>query len=151
MAQKWAENMTNQFAALAVAEPIFGELRNCMELAIVGALIVKERLPDKAGYSLPVLMTSADLQPAEFNAPKQVPSQASVLPKGTTSGSLAYRAAWRSIPGSSPIIPSKATSRPNSHQSGAFQRFKMVVELRAIPRPFIFRIGRQFNCRPNFF
>ena len=36
--------MTNQFAALAVAEPIFGELRNCMELAIVGALVVKERL-----------------------------------------------------------------------------------------------------------
>ena len=82
MAQKWADNMTNQFSALSVAEPIFGELRNCMELAIVGALLVKERLPDKAGYSLPVLMTSPDLQPAEFNAPKQVPSQASVLKKG---------------------------------------------------------------------
>jgi hypothetical protein len=82
MAQKWADNMTNQFSALSVAEPIFGELRNCMELAIVGALLVKERLPDKAGYSLPVLMTSPDLRPAEFNAPKQVPSQASVLKKG---------------------------------------------------------------------
>ena len=82
MAKKWAENMTNQFAALAVAEPIFGELRNCMELAIVGALIVKEKLPEKAGYSLPVLMTSEDLRPAEFNPPKKVPSQTSVLPKG---------------------------------------------------------------------
>jgi hypothetical protein len=82
LAKKWAENMTDQFAALALAEPVFGELRNCMELAIVGALIVKERLPDKAGYSLPVLMNSAELRPAEFNAPKQVPSQASMLPKG---------------------------------------------------------------------
>jgi hypothetical protein len=82
MAKKWAENMTAQFAALSVAEPIFGELRNCMELAIVGALIVKERLPDKAGYSLPVLMTSEELRPTEFNTPKQVPSQTSVLPKG---------------------------------------------------------------------
>jgi hypothetical protein len=82
MAKKWAENMTNQFAALAVAEPIFGELRNCMELAIVGALIVKERLPEKAGYSLPVLMTSEELRPVEYNPPKNVPSQTSVLPKG---------------------------------------------------------------------
>jgi hypothetical protein len=82
LAKKWAENMTSQFAALALAEPIFGELRNCMELAVVGALIVKERLPDKAGYSLPVLMSAQDLQPAEFNAPKQVPSQISMLPKG---------------------------------------------------------------------
>jgi hypothetical protein len=82
IAQKWAENMTNQFAALAVAEPVFGELRNCMELAIVGALIVKERLPEKAGYSMPVLMNTEELRPAEFNAPKQVPSQASVMKKG---------------------------------------------------------------------
>ena len=36
--------------------PIFGQLRNCMELAIVAALIVKEDLPAKAGNSLPVLM-----------------------------------------------------------------------------------------------
>jgi hypothetical protein len=82
LAKKWAENMTDQFDALALAEPVFGELRNCMELAIVGALIVKERLPDKAGYSLPVLMSSPDLRPAEFNAPKHVPSQTSMLPKG---------------------------------------------------------------------
>jgi hypothetical protein len=82
LAKKWAENMTNQFTALALAEPVFGELRNCMELAVVGALIVKERLPDKAGYSLPVLMNSPDLRPAEFNAPKQVPSHVSMLPKG---------------------------------------------------------------------
>ena len=94
MAKKWAENMTNQFAALSVAEPIFGELRNCMELAIVGALIVKERLTDKAGYSMPVLMNSEELRSAEFNAPKQVPSQSSVTPKGqkyiiTASGGVA--------------------------------------------------------------
>jgi hypothetical protein len=81
-AQKWAENMTNQFAALAVAEPIFGELRNCMELAIVSALIVKERLTEKTGYSMPVLLSADQLPAAEFNVPKQVASQASVVKKG---------------------------------------------------------------------
>jgi hypothetical protein len=81
LAKKWAENMTNQFAALSLAEPVFGELRNCMELAVVGALIVKERLPDKAGYSLPALMSSQELKPDEFNAPKQVPSLPSIVSK----------------------------------------------------------------------
>jgi hypothetical protein len=79
MAQKWADNMTNQYAALSVAEPIFGELQNCMDLAVVAALIVKEKLTDKAGNSMPVLMDTSDLRTAEFNVPKQVPSRASVL------------------------------------------------------------------------
>ena len=50
--------MTKKYADLAVADPIFGQLQNCMELAIVGALVVKERLPEKAGHSMPTLMES---------------------------------------------------------------------------------------------
>jgi len=30
--------MTQHYPELALAEPVFGELRNCMELAVVGAL-----------------------------------------------------------------------------------------------------------------
>jgi len=44
---------------LAVAEPIFGQLRNCMDLALLAALITKEKLAEKAGNSLPLLMDSA--------------------------------------------------------------------------------------------
>ena len=40
-AQTWADNMTSKYAELTVADPIYGELQNCMELAIVGGLIVK--------------------------------------------------------------------------------------------------------------
>ena len=36
MAQKWADNMTAHYDELAVAEPVFGDLRNCMQLALVG-------------------------------------------------------------------------------------------------------------------
>jgi hypothetical protein len=79
IAQKWCENMTDQYDKLAVADPIFGELRNCMELAIAGALIVKERLPEKAGYDLPVLLKSSELNPDIYPAPKQVPSRVSTL------------------------------------------------------------------------
>jgi hypothetical protein len=81
-AQKWADIMTEKYPELAVAEPIFGQLQNCMDLAIVAALIVKERLAEKAGYSMTTLRDSPDVKPVVFNAPKQVPSKASTLKKG---------------------------------------------------------------------
>ena len=82
-AQRWADLMTEKYAELAVADPIFGQLRNCMELAIVAALVVKERLPEKAGYSMSLLMDPEDLRVTEFAAPKAVASQASLLKRGS--------------------------------------------------------------------
>ena len=67
---------------MAVAEPIFGELQNCMELAIVAALVVKEGLAEKAGYSMPVLLDPSDVKTAEFPAPKTVDTKTSTLHKG---------------------------------------------------------------------
>jgi hypothetical protein len=82
VAQKWADTMTAKYGELAVAEPIFGQLQNCMDLAVVSALIVKERLTEKSGHSLPVLLEGNAPKPAEFAAPKTCDSQASVLKKG---------------------------------------------------------------------
>ena len=81
-AQKWTELMTEKYPQLAVAEPIFGELQNCMELAVVGALVAKERLAEKAGNSFPTLLESSELKFDVFNSPKQVDSKASVMKKG---------------------------------------------------------------------
>lgn len=82
MAQRWADIMTKKFDDLAVADPIFGELRNCMELAIAAGLIVREDLPRKAGYSMPTLLKPTAVEVAAFPAPKQIASQASVIKKG---------------------------------------------------------------------
>jgi hypothetical protein len=81
MAQRWADNMTEHYDELAVAEPIFGELRNCMELAIVAALITKERLTERAGYSMPLLTDPTDLAVIEYPAPGQVDSKVSMVQK----------------------------------------------------------------------
>jgi hypothetical protein len=104
MAQKWANNMTAKYDELAVAEPIFGDLRNCMELAVVGALLVKENLPGKAGYSMPLLMSSSALATGEYPAPKQVDSKASFIRKGgnwvfSVSGGVAIQS-WAIAAGS---------------------------------------------------
>ena len=82
MAQKWADNMTAHYDELAVAAPVFGELRNCMQLALVGALVAHERLADKAGCNLPALMQESTLKTLELPAPTQVDSRVSMVKQG---------------------------------------------------------------------
>jgi len=79
IAQRWADMMTEKYPELAVADPVFGQLHNCMDLAVIGALVVRENLLDKAGLSLPTIMDSTELGMIEFFPPKQVESQASVM------------------------------------------------------------------------
>ena len=82
LAQKWADNMTEHYEELALAQPVFGELRNCMQLALVGALIAHERLADKAGCELPALVQEATLKTLELPAPTQVDSRVSMVKQG---------------------------------------------------------------------
>jgi hypothetical protein len=82
IAQKWADIMTSKYADLAVKDPVFGQLQNCMDLAVVGALIVKERLPEKAGASFPTLLDDSAVPIEQWNAPKLTESVASVLKRG---------------------------------------------------------------------
>jgi hypothetical protein len=81
-AQKWANNMTAKYDELSKRDPIFGQLRNCMDLAIVSALLFKENLTGKANLDLAPLMGENSLPVAEFPVPKQVDTQASFIKKG---------------------------------------------------------------------
>lgn len=83
VAQKWADSMTKNYEALSQEMPIFAELSNLMDLAVVAALIAKENLPGKAGFSMPVLMDSRELATAEFAPPRQVDSKATFIKKGS--------------------------------------------------------------------
>ncbi len=82
LAQKWAQTMTDKYEELAGKDTIFGELRNCMDLAVVAALITKHHLLDKAGLDTHLLFDGKQLITEEFNAPKHVNSKASYLKKG---------------------------------------------------------------------
>jgi hypothetical protein len=93
--------MTAKYSELAVAEPIFGELRNCMDLAIVGALVAKENLAQRAGHDFALLFDTASVKTDEFAAPKQVDSRVSMMKKGTNwiisaSGGVAIHA-WSTV------------------------------------------------------
>jgi hypothetical protein len=78
--QKWADTFTKKFDELAREDSSFGQLRNVMDLAVVGALVAKERLNERSGIAMPNLMNDEPL--VEFPAPRSVPSQASFVKAG---------------------------------------------------------------------
>ena len=78
-AQKWADQMTRKYDELSLKEPIFGELRNCMDLAVIGALIFQKNLAAKAGFDWGALIDPAAYPTEEFNLPKQVDSKCSFV------------------------------------------------------------------------
>jgi hypothetical protein len=83
VAQKWADNMTSHYEELAVAVPVFGELRNCMQLAVVGALVVHERMMEKADCSFTALSQDSAFKTLELPAPAQVDSCVSMVKRGS--------------------------------------------------------------------
>lgn len=82
LGKKWAETMTAKYEELSAALPIFAELRNCIDLAVVAALLMKEDLPTQAGCDLGLLMDDTKVQVAQYQAPKTVASRASLIRKG---------------------------------------------------------------------
>ena len=77
LAQQWAANMTKRYGELALAQPVFGQLQNCMDLAVVATLVVAKDLPALAQCDLPMLI--GEYQTVAFPAPKFVSSETSVM------------------------------------------------------------------------
>jgi hypothetical protein len=80
--QKWADLMTKHYDELSQRYAIFGDLRNCMDLAVVGALVMKEGLLDKVDLRLPHLTSDRTLNTSYYNPPSQVDSKVSFIRKG---------------------------------------------------------------------
>jgi len=84
MAQKWADLMTANYDKLSVKEPVFGDLRNLMDLCVVAALIEKEGLLQKASLSLPTLQgKDSKFELVNWPAPKNVATQCSFVKRGS--------------------------------------------------------------------
>ncbi len=83
LAKRWAEAFTDKYADLSAELPIFAELRNCIDLAVVSALIVKHELPAKVRYGMPLLMSTSDVKPVSWEVPKTIAPQANSVRKGS--------------------------------------------------------------------
>ena len=79
-AQRWADLFTKNYDRLSERDPVFGELRNLMDMCVIAALIEKHHLFAKAGFSAPrITEANSTLQVEAWNAPKTVDPQCSFL------------------------------------------------------------------------
>ncbi len=80
IAVRWAENMTENFAALADADPVFAELQNIMDLAVVAAMIRKHDLLGAAHLQVPTIAGDNDrIAMPKWSVPQTVSTQCSFI------------------------------------------------------------------------
>jgi hypothetical protein len=74
-AVNWCDKMSKNYDSLCKVSPVFGDLKNCMNLAIAAALIHRENLLDKANCKLPMIAENPQVKPISYPVPKAVPSK----------------------------------------------------------------------------
>lgn len=72
--QQFAQSFTAAFPALAEKYPIYAELRNVFDLALVGALLRAQGLPEKVGWHMTCFGDAEALPTEQGPAPTQVES-----------------------------------------------------------------------------
>ncbi len=70
----FAQNFTNRYEELAQRDPIFADLQNVFDEALVAALLHHERIADRIGWDLGVFAPGAAYRPAEYEPPREVDS-----------------------------------------------------------------------------
>ena len=80
VAKKWAENFTKKIGELAVKDPVFGELRNVMDLCLVAALIESQNLQSLAACDLSsILGNRGQIETIKLDVAKSLDPQISFL------------------------------------------------------------------------
>ncbi|MEX0586283.1 MAG: DUF1598 domain-containing protein, partial [Pirellulales bacterium] len=70
--REFAESFTKQFSALAAKYPVYAELENVCDLALVAAIIRRQELADQVGWHLTCFGASGSFAPAQGETPQQV-------------------------------------------------------------------------------
>lgn len=88
--QKWALLFTEKYPEIAARAPIFAELQNIFDLAILAALLKKERIPEKIGWSRSLFLDASKATVATGHAPRQVPTvfNSRAAGQGVTTGMI---------------------------------------------------------------
>ena len=83
-AQAFVQEFTKKYPALAVAEPIYAQLRNLMDMAITAAFIQEQDYYGQADWHLGVLADESQFPVETYTAPKHVESAVNVYWKRST-------------------------------------------------------------------
>lgn len=96
VAKKWCAAMTTHYDALAERQPVFADLVNCIDLAVVAALIHGRQLDRRAGLDIAPLLDAEKLPVPAYRVAGTVPTVATKLRKGsgwvvTASGGVQFQ------------------------------------------------------------
>lgn len=80
----WCMAMTEHYDRLTARHPVFAELINCVDLAVVAAVIRSRQLDARAGLDLSGLTADRLLALPKYEVAKTVPTAANGLKKGQT-------------------------------------------------------------------
>ena len=72
--QQFADSFTTHFAALAAKYPLYAELENLFDLALVAALVRQEKLGQAVGWNPEWILDSNNYQPRRGEVPREVSS-----------------------------------------------------------------------------
>jgi hypothetical protein len=96
LAAGWCERMTRHYDAVAAKQPVFAELVNCVDLAVVAALIHGRQLAGRAGLDIAPLLDARTAPLPTYDVPTSVPTVAHGIRKGSNwvvsaSGGVAFQ------------------------------------------------------------
>jgi hypothetical protein len=70
-AQAWAKRFTEKVDALAAANPLFSDLQNLADVALLATLIRQDKLAEKAGYDMKWVLDEGNHSTAKLPVPRQ--------------------------------------------------------------------------------
>jgi hypothetical protein len=123
--EEFARRFTEHYSELAEQQPVFAELRNLFDAAVVGALLRRERLCERTGCDLPTLLQDERLPRQSYPVAKTVHSTSQTrmvgnVMLGLVGGvSLDPRPMLRFEPRAAELAP----TRPAPPGDGLFQDF----------------------------
>lgn len=114
VAETWANTMTSKYDELSAKTPIFGQLRNIMDLSVVAALIEKEGLAQKSGCDFSSLLDASTVSIEKWQTPKAVASESSFVKRGreyiiTASGGVEVNS-WK-VADNTEVVPAISEKR----------------------------------------
>lgn len=84
VAAEWATAMTENYDQLCTVEPVFGQLRNVMDLSVIAALIQHQDMLNQSGCGELEMLTSpkGDTLLGRWSVPEWVATESSIMKKG---------------------------------------------------------------------
>lgn len=80
--RKFTQGFTQKYAQIAENAPVYGQLRNCVDMLVAAAFLQQHDLYSKADWDLSVLGDESKYPVETYNAPQQVASAVNSMWKG---------------------------------------------------------------------